>query len=506
MHSKTKLVESQFTAAEELWNLDKLYMDLAKAKEKSLTAVERSLLRGLLCGYSPAEIASIIYQNRSSSTVRVYLSNGLYKYIEEMLSFQTGDSVKIQNWSRVAQLLEKAGYRNLTAKINDASTPLPNQHLDNIVTTPKQDWGEAIDAQIFYGRNQELRSLQQWIVDDRCRIVALLGMGGIGKTALSVKIAEQVQGHFQYVIWRSLCFAPRIEDILEQLLQFFATESISPAKDTHAQISQLLQYLRAFRCLIVLDGLEDLLDTGDRSFKYIEGYQGYAEFIRRLGESSHQSCLVFTSREQPHEIAAIQGAALPVRVLKISGLSCTEVASILQVKGIVNFSEEECHFLVDYYSGNPLFIKIAATVVQDVFANNIAKLIAQGNIIFSDMREVIAQQLSRLSVLEEQVLYWLTLNPQSNLVSNLQSEIPLDASNLEILDAIAFLQRRNIIDSNAPQIIQKKCFTAYIVEQLSDRIYQSIKNHQDISFLKKGNIQSYLSTVTKTDNFYSKFI
>ncbi|MUL35113.1 NB-ARC domain-containing protein [Gloeocapsopsis dulcis] len=500
MHSKTKLVESQFTAAEELWNLEKLYIDLAKAKEKSLTAVEKSLLRGLLCGYSPAEIARIIYQNRSSSTVRVYLSNGLYKYIEEMLSFQTGDFVKIQNWSRVVQLLEKAGYRNLTAKANYESTPLPNQHLETVVTTPKQDWGEAIDAKIFYGRNQELRSLQQWIVADQCRVVALLGMGGVGKTALSVKIAEQVQEHFQYVIWRSLIHAPCIEDILEQLLQFFATESIHSAKDTHDKISQLLQYLRTFRCLIVLDGFEAILDTGDRSFKYIEGYQGYAELIRRLGESPHQSCLVFTSREQPSEIAAIQGTALPVRVLKLTGLSITEVASILKVKGLVNFSEEECHFLVDCYSGNPLFIKIAATVIQDVFANNIAKLRAQGNILFSEMREVIAQQLSRLSVLEEQVLYWLTLNPQSNLVSNLQREIPLDASNLEILEAIVFLQRRNIIDSHLSQLVQKKCFAAYITEYLSDRIYQSLRNHQDISIFRKGVIQNYLSTVVSLSN------
>lgn len=75
----------------------------------------------------------------------------------------------------------------------------------------RQDWGEAIDVSVFYGRAEELATLEQWLVDDRCRLVALLGMGGIGKTALSVKLAEQLQDKFEYVIWRSLRNAPPVQ-------------------------------------------------------------------------------------------------------------------------------------------------------------------------------------------------------------------------------------------------------------------------------------------------------
>lgn len=63
-----------------------------------------------------------------------------------------------------------------------------------------QDWGEAICVSVFYGRQEELATLEQWIVSDRCRLVALLGMGGIGKTSLSVKLTEQIQDKFEYVI------------------------------------------------------------------------------------------------------------------------------------------------------------------------------------------------------------------------------------------------------------------------------------------------------------------
>jgi flagellar biosynthesis GTPase FlhF len=55
------------------------------------------------------------------------------------------------------------------------------------------DWGEALDVSLFYGRAAELATLEQWLCHDQCRLVMLLGMGGIGKTALSVRLAEQFQ-------------------------------------------------------------------------------------------------------------------------------------------------------------------------------------------------------------------------------------------------------------------------------------------------------------------------
>ena len=54
----------------------------------------------------------------------------------------------------------------------------------------RQDWGEAPDVLGFVGRAEELATLCDWVLEDRCRLAAVLGMGGIGKTALAARLAE----------------------------------------------------------------------------------------------------------------------------------------------------------------------------------------------------------------------------------------------------------------------------------------------------------------------------
>src|SRR5207249_36607 len=74
--------------------------------------------------------------------------------------------------------------------------------------SPRVDWGEALDVPSFYGRQGELATLARWVVQERCRVVSMLGMGGIGKSALAVSLMHQVAAHFEVVLWRSLRDAP----------------------------------------------------------------------------------------------------------------------------------------------------------------------------------------------------------------------------------------------------------------------------------------------------------
>lgn len=178
----------------------------------------------------------------------------------------------------------------------------------------RQDLRAAIDVSAFYGRIEELAILEQWIVSDRCRLIALLGIGGIGKTALSAKLAEQIKDKFDYAIWRSLRNAPPVKDILTQLIQFLSDEQETDTlQSVDSRISLLIEYLSRHRCLVVLDNFEVILQDGERVGHYREGYEDYGELIRQIGEASHQSCLVINSREKPREVALLEGETLPIR-------------------------------------------------------------------------------------------------------------------------------------------------------------------------------------------------
>lgn len=491
-------VAGEFPEAQNIWKLDKLYLDLAAVKKKSLTPVEKTLLRGLLCGYSPAEIATVVYQSRSSSTVRVYLSNGLYKYLEEMLSLQTGATVKIRNWSRVSQLLEKAGYKKSLFEVNlSTASRQPTQQETSIVTANQHDWGEAVDISSFYGRTQEVELLTKWLVSDRCRLVTILGMGGIGKTALSIKVAEQIQQEFEFVIWRSLAYAPSLEEIVSQLINVLAAgENVNLSANVHYNISQLITYLRAARCLLVLDNFEAVLCSGNTPLKYREGYEGYAELIRRLGESQHQSSVILTSRDSPKEIALMQGETLPVRCLKLNGISHTEAILVLQAKGL-NASAEDAKLLTQKYAGNPLFLKIVATAIHELFDADVTEFLKQNTIVFGDILDSLNQQFNRLTQIEKEIVYQLALNYQLASWQTMQSQIRF-LSKREIIEAIESLERRTIIEKQAANFVQKSVINEYVIEKIATDVAQKLDSRANAltvnQLIKNAYLHNWLSS------------
>ena len=267
-------------------------------------------------------------------------------------------------------------------------------------TNTRRDFTEAADISVFYGRTEELATLQQWIVEEHYQLIALLGMGGIGKTTLSIRSAEQIGHQFDYVIWKSLLHAPPIKDILAALIKFLSPQQeIDLSDTTDGQISQLLAYLREQRCLLILDNFEAILQSGKRAGYWREGYEEYGKLLRRVGETRHQSTLMLTSREKPREIALLEGETLPVRSLQLEGLSVADGQAILRSKRL-KVSESDSRSLVERYCGNPLALKIVSVTIQDVLAGQVSEFLSQKAAVFGDIRELLEQQFNRLSALE----------------------------------------------------------------------------------------------------------
>jgi hypothetical protein len=93
--------DEQFTQAANHWDLETLYTDLASAKGKRLTPVEKLHLRGLLCGCSPGEMAEKL--GKDVKGVESDLCASVYKYVKSLLG---KGNEKIGNWRNIAEWLE----------------------------------------------------------------------------------------------------------------------------------------------------------------------------------------------------------------------------------------------------------------------------------------------------------------------------------------------------------------------------------------------------------------
>lgn len=417
-------------------------------------------------------------------------------------------------WQLLSQCLgEKVTKSNFQSVLRRRSLAVPIAQPDRGTSAPPsppslagfglhyQDWGEAPEPGVFYGRTQELGTLKQWIVKDGCRLVALLGMGGIGKTALSVRCAKDIKDEFEFVFWRSLRNAPAVEKILADAIAFFSNQQETELPDTlEEKISRLIFYLRQHRCLLILDNFETVLRDGDRAFEYLEGYEGYGQLIEQISEVSHRSCLLLNSREKPRNLARLEGVSRPVRSLQLNGLKVSAAREIFTEIGEFRGSEDEVKSIVKHYGGNPLALKIAASAIQEILGGNLSQYMERyfqkGKVFFKDISDILERQFNRLSVAEKEILYWLAINREPMAEWELREDILSSVSQEELLENLLSLRRRSLIEQNPVGFTLLPVVMEYVSGRLIAEITEEIKTDNIALFkthaLLKAEAKDYI--------------
>lgn len=365
------------------------------------------------------------------------------------------------------------------------STPPPAPAFPPASASTLIDWGEAPDVSVFYGRTVELGLLKEWIVGDSptdqqrqpCRLVGIFAMGGMGKTALSVKLAQELQPHFEAVIWRSLRHAPPPETFLAELLQVLRPQTHERSLSIAEQLRQILTHLRQQRILLILDNLESILQAGDRTGHYQPGYEAYGQFLHQVGAMPHQSTVILTSREKPKECVTQEGVLFPVRSLRLRGLDASAGQALCHAKGSFSGNRTDWDTLVDRYDGNPLALKLIAPIIQDCFEGQIAPfldVIHQGHYLFGDIQDLLNGQFERLSPLEQQVMTWLAIHQEPVALTPLRSRLipPLPLGHL--LEALASLERRSLIEKYRGRFTLQPAVMEYVTNQLVTQVSQEM--------------------------------
>src|SRR5260370_3592320 len=377
-------------------------------------------------------------------------------------------------------LLDDAWVHDLLARLSPVPlSPLagtPGAHaVAEPAASPRVDLVEALDVSHFAGREVEVAELSQWLVQERCRLVTLVGMGGIGKSMLASLLGSRLPPQFEAVLWRSLRDAPACSELVADCLTFFSeTPPAEFPTSLEQRITQLVTRLQASRCLLLLDNFDTLLQSSDPEGSYLPGYEGYGRLIERLAESAHQSCVLLTSREKPREIEPLEGTRSPVRSLRLSGMD-DQIARVLLADKGLSGTPAAWQRLVAGYAGNPLALKIVAQAITDLFGGDLDRFLQEGELMFNGIRPMLRQQVGRLTPLEHLLLTWLAVLREWTKLDTLAQALHPRVLRAQVLETLEALSRRSLVERGQQASFSlQSVVMEYLTDELGARVSKEI--------------------------------
>lgn len=339
-------------------------------------------------------------------------------------------------------LLDKSSirifFRSFGLKLLADDYEKPKSEIVNQKKNDHQDWGLAVDVSNFYGQEKNIATLTDLIREKNYRLILLLGMGGTGKTFLSVKIAQLIENEFDFIIWRSLKYPISSAEMINDWLSFLTKE-----QKINGSLDELVNYLRRYKCLLILDNLESILEAKNHEGTYQENYKNYRRLLEVLGNTNHQSCLIISSREKPEDFYWLeQREKISALSIKGEGYHLINFHNQLMNKSSELINEQ--HYICHYYDNNYIFLEIVIKYINKFFHGQLDNFIAQKVRLFKEISAFLDGHFERLSPLEIRIIRYLN-SEENDLDNNLSLNRNNSVSNLELSWCLQSLIERSLI-------------------------------------------------------------
>jgi WD40 repeat protein/DNA-binding CsgD family transcriptional regulator len=302
----------------------------------------------------------------------------------------------------------------------------------------------------FLGREEELRTLVDYI-ESNCRLVSLLGIKGIGKTVLAVKLVESVKNEFEVVIWQDLRSISTFEDLLESLIRSLSNTNDILSPSIH-RINWLINHFKEHKCLLILDDVTHIIHNADAS-------RQCCNFFRQIAnqhDPDFRSFILITGNELPLDLTG----NFHYHEIRVEGLDIDNVKKLLQSQDDPLFvdppenPEEIWESFVAYYGGNPKALMIAAAAIRRLHDGDIVQFIKPktrcGLLPVHDaIKSLLDEQFNLLTDLEKQIMFWLAIGIEPMYAEEINENIIFDDNKRNSSSGVDNLLNKSLIEKRS---------------------------------------------------------
>jgi len=267
----------------------------------------------------------------------------------------------------------------------------------------------------FVGRKDMLDTITQWYKNPDVRIGALIGWGGVGKSALVRKWYDELGANKiqpDGVFWWGFYRNAFLEQFLNALLRYVSGGQVEPdtIKGTWEKVERIKEYINQGAYLIVLDGLEQMQksEAGDEFGKMI--HRELAELLHYLVEVQEGLCLI-TTRYRLKDLDDWRNQGYENRPL--IDLSIPDALLMLKKRGAQGSDDDKTE-VINRYKGHALSLTSLGGYLTRYYDGDVKqapdiKFVLGDKKRFKDVNKLLSKYAEKMSEAERRFLYIFSL-------------------------------------------------------------------------------------------------
>jgi hypothetical protein len=247
----------------------------------------------------------------------------------------------------------------------------------------------------FKGRVADFATLNRWANDPGTRMIAITGIGGQGKTALTGRWLKQERTEnltdmpvFYWSFYEDLDVGKFLEQVVEfclPIVRFHSKPEIEP-------ISFILTVVQQARLLLVLDGLEVLQEDASSPNHGKISHPLLNPFLQNWVRVQHKGLMILTSRFFFPQLARYSGVSFfQLDLVRLSTQDGVALLKKLNIYGDLDLLES----YVEKLNGHPLALRVLASAVKRSCHGNINECKSE-HILFEGGEGLLSEKLKHL--------------------------------------------------------------------------------------------------------------